>query len=366
MRIEITGDIVFDGIVTEFYDWFDIPYTSPNKIKKALNDSSKNEDLEIYINSPGGSVYAGFEIYNLLNEYKGKITVKIVGIAASAASFISQIPKAKVLMSPLSQMMIHRVSTSAEGNKNIMDFSSQYLQLTDDTVAQAYALKSGQKTETILKLMDSETFLSPQQALNLKLIDGIMDFTETTDAPPLYNCLNLNNNKLISNVTSCHSKSELQQLLSKNINEFLDQIPESQLQNNLNHEGDDETMDIKELKAKYPDLVDQIVNEEKQQITDSAVKAERERIQAINNLAGKGPQELLNEGIEQGLTAEQVALNILNKQAITNQTQMNNMQIDANNSGVNGVAVTPEPESDNKEDIDLLSSAGQEIMKGMV
>lgn len=365
MRIEITGDIINDGIMADFYDWFGIAYTSPGKIKNAIK-SVANEDLEVYINSPGGSVYAGFEIYNILSEYQGKITIKIVGLAASAASLVSQIKKAKVMMSPVSQMMIHRASAKAEGNKNIMDDVSQALKITDETIAGAYVAKSGQKIESILDLMDKETYLSPEQALELHLVDEIMTFEAVSVAPTLYNCVTLQDNRLINGLTNCQNKADLQQLLSKNINEFLNQLPGTVPTPQQNNEGDDETMDIKELKAKYPDLVNQIVEEEKQQITDSAVKAERERIQAINNLAGKGPQELLNEGIEQGLTAEQVALNILNKQAITNQTQMNNMQIDANNSGVNGVAVTPEPESDNKEDIDLLSSAGQEIMKGMV
>lgn len=154
------------------YDLFEIEATSPKSVSKQI-ENAKGEDLEVEINSGGGSVFDGSEIYTSLKEYQGDVTVKIVGLAASAASVIAMAGK-KIVMSPTAQMMIHNASVRASGDYRDMDHMSGILKNVNQTVANAYKLKSGKSDDELLKLMDDETWFTPQQALENGLIDEIM------------------------------------------------------------------------------------------------------------------------------------------------------------------------------------------------
>ena len=154
------------------YDWFGIEATSPKSISDAIQEANGDE-LEVEINSGGGDVFAGSEIYTTLKAYSGNVTTKIVGLAASAASVIAMAGD-KVLMSPTAQMMIHNVSTISSGDYRDMEHTAGVLKNANDTIANAYMFKSGMDKETLLSMMDNETWLTPQQALNNKLIDEIM------------------------------------------------------------------------------------------------------------------------------------------------------------------------------------------------
>ena len=172
MKIEVKGPII-DSNQQWIYDWFGIDATSPKKVNSLISQAKNNEDLEVEINSGGGSVFAGSEIYTALKSYKGNVIVKIVGLAASAASVIAMAGD-KVLMSPTSQLMIHNASSYAEGNYNDMQHTADVLKNISQTISNAYRLKTGKTTEELLALMDKETWLSPQQALDNGFVDEIM------------------------------------------------------------------------------------------------------------------------------------------------------------------------------------------------
>lgn len=166
------------------YDWLDMEATSPKSVQTQINNAN-GEDLDVEINSGGGSVFDGSEIYTTLKDYPGNVTVKIVGIAASAASVIAMAGK-KILMSPTAQMMIHNASVWAAGDYRDMDHMSTVLKNVNQTVANAYRLKSGKSDEELLKMMDAETWFTPQQALEHKLIDEIM-FNDNIQMVASYN-----------------------------------------------------------------------------------------------------------------------------------------------------------------------------------
>lgn len=170
-KINIKGPIVGNSEVW-IYEWFGIEATSPNLVSKVI-DEANGEDLEVEINSGGGSVFAGSEIYTILKDYKGHVTVKIVGLAASAASVIAMAGN-KVMMSPTAQMMIHNVSTYTSGDYRDMEHSAEVLKSANNTVANAYRLKTGKTQEELLKLMDNETWMTAQKAKELGFIDEIM------------------------------------------------------------------------------------------------------------------------------------------------------------------------------------------------
>jgi ATP-dependent Clp endopeptidase proteolytic subunit ClpP len=169
--VNIKGPIVSNSDAW-IYEWFGIEATSPNSVNKVL-EKANGEDIEVEINSGGGSVFAGSEIYTSLKSYKGNVTVKIVGLAASAASVIAMAGK-KIMMSPTAQMMIHNVSSWASGDYRDMEHTAEVLKSANNTIANAYRLKTGKTQEELLSLMDDETWMTAEKAKELGFIDEIM------------------------------------------------------------------------------------------------------------------------------------------------------------------------------------------------
>lgn len=176
-KINVKGPII-NSSDQWIYDYFKIEATSPKAITKAIEEA-KGDELEVEINSGGGDVFSGSEIYTALKSYKGNVVVKIVGIAASAASVIAMAGK-KIYMSPTGQMMIHNVSAMASGDNRAMAHASEVLKGANETIANAYMLKSGKSQKELLAMMDKETWFTPQKALDHKLIDEIMFSNPTT------------------------------------------------------------------------------------------------------------------------------------------------------------------------------------------
>ena len=154
------------------YEWFGMDATSPRDVERQLN-SANGLDVEVEINSGGGDLYAGSEIYSLLMGYKANITVKITGIAASAASIIAMAGK-KIMMSPTAQLMIHNVWSYAEGDYREFEKESKVLKSHNESVANAYMLKTGLGKEELLQLMNNETYFNAREAKEKGLIDEIM------------------------------------------------------------------------------------------------------------------------------------------------------------------------------------------------
>lgn len=169
-KISIKGEIIRSDNKW-IYDWFGIEATCPNDVSKILNESS-GDDIEVEINSGGGDIFAGSEIYTALRSYKGNVFIKIVGLAASAASVISQAGKSEI--SPTALFMIHNVSSRASGDHNAMEHSASVLRTADQSIANAYKEKTGLTDKELLDLMDKETWLSAEQAVKYKFVDGIM------------------------------------------------------------------------------------------------------------------------------------------------------------------------------------------------
>lgn len=170
MDIEIKGEIVNDEW-GEWYEWLGYSCTYPKKVINQLK-LANGEPITVKINSPGGDIFAGSDVYTELRSYSGEVTIRITGIAASAASVIAMAGKS--IMSPTAQIMVHNVSTSTYGDYRDMDHASEILKNANDTIANAYMCKTGMSREKALELMNNETYLSAQKALELGLIDEIM------------------------------------------------------------------------------------------------------------------------------------------------------------------------------------------------
>lgn len=170
-KIKIAG-VIIPNDYQDVYDWFDIEATSPKSVSKQLADAN-GEEIEVEINSPGGSVIAGSEMYTALMEYKGNVTAKIVGIAASAASVVAM-AGGKVLISPTAQIMIHNVSCIAAGDYREMEQTAEALKNYNVSISNAYQLKTGLDQDQLLDLMNKETYFNAQRAKELGFVDEIM------------------------------------------------------------------------------------------------------------------------------------------------------------------------------------------------
>ena len=158
-----------NGTIAE-ESWFDDDIT-PALFKDELMAGSG--DITVWINSPGGDCVAAAQIYNMLMDYKGNVTVKIDGIAASAASVIAM-AGTKVLMSPVSMMMIHNPMTIAMGDKGEMEKAIEMLEGVKDSIINAYEIKTGLSRARLSHLMDAETWMDAHKAVELGFADEIL------------------------------------------------------------------------------------------------------------------------------------------------------------------------------------------------
>jgi ATP-dependent Clp protease protease subunit len=130
-------------------------------------------DVVIYMNSPGGDCIAASQIYTMLMDYPGNVTIKIDGIAASAASVIAM-AGTSVLMAPTSLMMIHNPMTAAFGSKDEMEKAIEMLEEVKESIINAYELRTGLSRARISHLMDSETWMNANRAIELGFADGML------------------------------------------------------------------------------------------------------------------------------------------------------------------------------------------------
>ena len=162
--LEINGEIASES-------WFDDDVT-PKLFKDEL--LSGNGPITIWLNSPGGDCIAASQIYSMLMDYEGEVTIKIDGIAASAASVIAM-AGTKVLMAPTALMMIHNPMTMAWGDKSEMTKAIEMLDEVKESIVNAYEIKTGMSRAKISHLMDSETWMNANKAIELGFADDILE-----------------------------------------------------------------------------------------------------------------------------------------------------------------------------------------------
>ena len=168
--------LVLNGEISD-ETWYGDEVT-PALFAKELNAGSGN--ITVWINSPGGDVYAAAQIYNMLMEYKGDVTVKVDALAASAASVIAM-AGTTVLMSPVAMMMIHNPITVAIGDSKEMQKAGEMLEEVKEGIMNAYEIKTGMDRKKISHLMDAESWFNAKKAVELGFADGILHGKEDTE-----------------------------------------------------------------------------------------------------------------------------------------------------------------------------------------
>lgn len=163
--------------------WFDDDVT-PQMFHDELFAGSG--PVTVWLNSPGGDCIAASQIYTMLMDYKGDVTIKIDGIAASAASVIAM-AGTSVLMAPTALMMIHDPMTSAYGNHSVMEKAIEMLDEVKESILNAYEIRTGLSRAKLSHLMDSETWMNANKAIELGFADAILtDEKRNADNIPAY------------------------------------------------------------------------------------------------------------------------------------------------------------------------------------
>lgn len=179
-KINIRG-VIIPNDYKWYYDWFEEDCTCPKDVQKVLDETTQGDTVEVYINSPGGVIDVGSEIYTLLKN-RDDVKIYITGQACSAASVIAMSNYCE--MSPTALMMVHCVSSGTQGNHNEMEKMAEVLRIADKALSSAYIAKAGMSEEEALAMMENETWLTAEQAKEKGLIDAIM-FEEQKEKLPL-------------------------------------------------------------------------------------------------------------------------------------------------------------------------------------
>ena len=170
MILKIKGDIVSNDM-KEIYEWFGYDCTTPQDVITAIEEMPKGDRLQVKINSGGGDVLAGQEIYSTLRN-RNDVDIEVEGLAASAASVIAMAGKSTI--SPVGMLMIHDVSVShTGGNHAQLSKQAETLKAWDEALANAYVEKTGKSKAEIIKMMDAETWITADKAVELGFIDAI-------------------------------------------------------------------------------------------------------------------------------------------------------------------------------------------------
>ena len=179
-RINVRG-VMIPNDYKWYYDFFGEDSTCPRDVQKVLDAMVEGDEIEVYINSPGGIIDVGSEIYTLLRAQKN-VKIFITGEACSAASIVAM--AGYCAMSPTALMMVHCVSSGARGNHSTMEHAAEMLRTADRALSTAYIAKTGMSEAEVLEMMEHETWLTAEQAKERGLVDAVM-FEEQEEILPL-------------------------------------------------------------------------------------------------------------------------------------------------------------------------------------
>lgn len=163
------------------YDWWTGEGVTAKRIAGVLRAIGDDNDVTVNINSPGGDVFEGLAIYNLLREHRGQVTVNIMGLAASAASFIAMAGD-EIRIGRAAFFMIHNSWVCACGNRNDLREIADWMEPFDSTVADIYAARTGVDLAEVVQQMDSETWIGGREAVDKGWADAFLESDEITES----------------------------------------------------------------------------------------------------------------------------------------------------------------------------------------
>ncbi|MCT2347130.1 Clp protease ClpP [Niallia taxi] len=332
---------------------------------KALGNDIEN--ITVHINSTGGSVYDGLAIRSLLLNHKAYVTAIVEGLAASIASVIIT-GADEIIVSLGSNIMIHNPLMSAFGEAKDLRDTADFLDKIRDSLVDVYVKKTGLERDELISMLDAETWMSAEEAVEKGFADKVEDSLEVTakmaGTVAVFNGISMDFSKF-TNIPERLLEMPPPSLTNKTVQKTVQQP-----KNKINSTQEGKPMDLAQLKNEYPDLYNQIVNE--------GVNQERTRIQTIDNLAvipgfeEEIKNEILNKAkYETGVTAEQASLEV--NQWISNNFEkivenkakadfIKNSTLDANPLNNIGGAPAPQNHDNPQEELSKYASGLAGIM----
>lgn len=271
---------------------------------KSFVDSIDTKDnLDLFLNSPGGSVDDALSIKAFIESHKGSVNIKIEGICASAATLITCSKNAKVSMSKGSLFMIHNPSTIIWGDKHDAKAGLNALEKRSEEIAYIYSQKSNLDKDKLLKMMDEETWLTADEALEYGFIDEIEEQNVS---------MVVNNNTLMCNGVKFDLNSFLNfPKITKGENRMSNPTPQPQDTNDHKATVNKQINTVEQLMQAYPELCKQLQDQAIQQ----GIKAERLRLQELDELDCPFNMETINKAkYETFANAKDCAVEILKQQ----------------------------------------------------
>lgn len=350
-RLDLFG-VIGGGFWEEGFD--------ENSFKDAMSVVKETQPLDIFLNSPGGSVFAGIAILNLLKQHKGAIRIYVMGIAASAATLITSAPNARVIMPTGSMLMVHapRLSASSMTAKQLKD-AGIALEKIEESVKQIYVEKTGMKAEDLAEMISHETYMTAAEAV----AKGFADEVDTTQKVE---------NVVSDNVVMFAGIPVQMSLFDKAPQDFLNKlnfdVAQTQKKSILN-QNEEVAMTLEEIKAQHPDLYKQIRDEGREEGVKAGMAQERNRIKAIEDMALAGHEDLVAKAkFETGMTAEQLAVEMIKAEKQKKATMAQQRTADAEElndigSATASVDPTPTASADEKEREELMKAGKERLSK---
>lgn len=378
-RFSINGSIISDDDAW-IYRLFGISHASPALVAAELATAAGDE-VEITLNSGGGSVFAGSEIRELLRGYEGKVTIKITGIAASAASVIATAADCEI--APTGMVMIHNASSSASGDYRDMDQASQMLVKVNTAIANAYIEKTGMSQKDLFSLMDAETYMTAQEAVEKGFVDRITPSKQADTGSHIEfinDVMHIDTEKVTETILGMITDvqegktdaipKELMARLQMGIKQDTQQpasqdTPEQGCCVIDKNQKEDTLVTIEELREQHPELgaqLDAMVLAARQE----GIAGERQRMQEIDAMARSIPADLVhNAKYEKPVSAGELAMTFLAQGQIAAENYMNHAKEDAEDSGSKNVPSNPSDSDENQEEAALYNLMVDAANEGM-
>lgn len=339
VTINIKSEIISDE-AGWLYDLFGIPYLSPKNFIDQV-DQAAGDDIEIIVNSPGGNVFAAFEMAEKIRGYDGNVTVINVGMAASAASFFLVATRSKT--SPAGLVMLHNCAGSAQGDYRAMDKASEAMQKVNKSIRNLYIEKTGLSDQELKEIMDRETYLTAEEAIQYGFVDEMTENTNLPRAEPV-DVMSATNS--ISSTLAAYARNHTPDELIAKLS------PRFNIETNNKKPGGSEKMTLEEFLNQNPEAKTEYDNNI-QQTKNTAIKEERQRIQMIDSIAGSVPESMLeNAKYKKIMNAEDLAISVLQQSTALGTKYFKNAKEDSEESGSEEVKTDPNTGNTEEEEED--------------
>lgn len=384
-KIKLTGAIV-DNDTAKVYQWYGFDAISAKAVDRAIKALEEGEELTIDLNSPGGYCSVGAEIYTMLRQASAdghSVIVNVVGEACSAATVL-MCGADEVKASDVAMFMFHNASLAASGKARDMRSATECLEQTDESIVNAYVAKTGKSREELHDLIDAETWMSAQRALEFGFVDGMMFEEEQEEEEEknleLFNQVTNRIERSMKRVASSSGlipEDKLEVMREAMMSEMTKSSKVAPVQPtedapqtndvsshsavNINTTKGGSKMTLQEAYQSYPELKDEVseavrnaVAENEaanEQAVQQAVQAERTRIQEIEAISASIPADMVAKAkFEEPCDAKELAFNALKADTAKAQSYMADATADAEESGANDVVVQPDDVRTSEDD----------------